>query len=61
MSLSLEDKLGRSPLKYYTEMALALKYEYEAIETPELQERWLSNKVAAFRIMKDVGLFVCRK
>ena len=39
-------------------MALALKHEYEALETHELQEKWLSNKIAAFSAVKDVGLFV---
>ena len=58
ISSSLELQLGRLPPKYYTEMALALKYEYEALETAELQEEWLSNKIAAFRAMKDVGLLV---
>lgn len=37
---------------------MALKYEYEALETHELQERWLSNKIAAFKVIKDVGPFV---
>lgn len=45
----------RLPPRYYTEMALALKYEYEALETQELKEEWLSNKNAAFRAMKDHG------
>jgi len=39
MSLSSKTPLrARSPPKYYTEIALALKYEYEALETHELQE-----------------------
>jgi hypothetical protein len=42
-------------------MALALRSEYEAIETRELQETWLSNKITAFRAMKDVSLFVLYK
>ena len=58
MVLGLERQLGRSPPKYYTEMALALKSEYEAIETHELQEKWLSNKITAFRAIKDVSLLV---
>ncbi|KAF8810070.1 hypothetical protein BYT27DRAFT_7186928 [Phlegmacium glaucopus] len=41
--------------KYYTEVALALKSEYEAIETDELQARWLSDKIAAFGAIKDHG------
>lgn len=56
MVLNLERQLGRSPPKYFTEMALALRFEYEAIETEELQERWLSNKTTVFRAMKDVSL-----
>jgi hypothetical protein len=51
-------QLGRLLPKYYTEMALALKSEYEAIETHELQEKWLSNKITAFRKMKDVSLLL---
>ena len=58
MVLNLEHQLGRSLPKYYSEMALALKFEYEAIETHELQERWLSNKITAFKAMKDVSLLV---
>ena len=58
MVLNSEHLLGRSPPKYYTEMALALKFEYEAIETHELQERWLSDKITAFRAMKVVSLLV---
>lgn len=58
MVLSLERQLGRShPVLYYTEMALALKSEYEAIETHK-QERWLSNKIIAFRAIQDVSLLV---
>ena len=56
--LNLELQLGRSPPKYYTEMALALKFEYEAIETHELQEKWLLNKITEFRAIKDVSLLV---
>jgi hypothetical protein len=39
-------------------MALALKFEYEAIETRELQESWLSDKITTFKAMKDVRLLV---
>lgn len=43
--------------KYYTEVAFALKSEYEAIETDELRATWLSNKIAAYTAIKDVNLF----
>ena len=58
MVLILNHQLGRLPPKYYTEMALALKFEYEAIETRELREKWLSNKITAFKKMKDVSLLL---
>ena len=61
MVLNLELQLGWAPRMYYTEMALALKFEYEAIETHELQERWLSNKTTEFRAIKEVSLLVCMK
>ena len=39
-------------------MALALKFEYEAIETSELQESWLTDKITKFKVMKDVRQLV---